>query len=122
VVRGAISKLHSTQDLPVEFAWNGDVRQGVIQERLAPGYTLVRPALPDIGERGTNDSGPWGQPFLYQDLAHVIVPSEFYWQTVAPGQFSNGTKKQDIQELSRQLSAAGISHRLTDLVLEIKLY
>ena len=80
------------------------------------------PSLSDIGERGTNDSGPWGQPFLYQDLAHVIVPREFYWQTVSPGQFTNGTKEQDIQELSRQLSAAGISHRLTDLILEIKLY
>ena len=79
-------------------------------------------SLSDIGERGTNDSGPWGRPFVYQDLAHIIIPSEFYWQTVPPGQFSNGTKKQDIQELSGQLSAAGISHRLTDLVLEIKLY
>jgi hypothetical protein len=80
------------------------------------------PSLSDIGESGTNDSGPWGQPFPYKELAHVIVPRELYWQTVAPGQFASGTKEQDIQELSRQLSAAGISHRLTDLILEIKLY
>lgn len=67
------------------------------------------------------DRGPWGQPFSYQEIAHVVIPRAFYWETAA-GPFDSGRKTQDIQRLSRELTAAGIPHRLTDLVLEVKLY
>jgi hypothetical protein len=80
------------------------------------------PSETDLWARGTKDSGPWSQPFLYQDLAHVIVPKTFYWENASASGFSNGTKQQDIEALSRELEAARIQHRLTELVLEIKLY
>jgi hypothetical protein len=80
------------------------------------------PAEEDLAEVGTADRGAWGQPFLYKDLAHIIIPREFYWEIVAPGQFENGTRQQDIAALSAALNSAGIRHRLTELVLEIKLY
>jgi hypothetical protein len=80
------------------------------------------PAAADLAPVGTADGGVWGQPFLYQDLAHVVIPREFYWETVEPGRFENGTREQDIGALSRELTVAGIEHRLTELVLEVKLY
>lgn len=85
-------------------------------------WTAGLPAEADLSAIGTTDSGTWGQPFLYQDLAHVIIPREFYWQIVQPGHFENGTRQQDIRALSLELTSAGIEHRLTELILEIKLY
>lgn len=79
-------------------------------------------AAPDLMETHTVDGGPWGQPFSYESIAHVVIPREFYWEIAAAGRFDNGTRTQDIQRLSRELAAAGIPHRLTDLVLEVKLY
>ena len=80
------------------------------------------PADADLENVGTTDSGTWGQPFLYKDLAHVIIPREFYWEIIEPGRLENGTRQQDISALSNELISAGIEHRLTELVLEIKLY
>jgi hypothetical protein len=80
------------------------------------------PAEGDLAAVGTTDSGVWGQPFLYQDLAHVVIPREFYWEAVEHGRFENGTREQDIGALSTELTSAGIHHRLTESVLEIKLY
>jgi len=68
------------------------------------------------------DGGTWGQPFTYQDLAHVIVPRSFSWEFGVGTDFQCGTKVQDIDRLSHALSGAGINHRKTDLLLEIKLY
>lgn len=64
----------------------------------------------------------WGQPFLYGDLAHLVVPRAFFWQTGSNEPFANGMKDQDLALLSSELTTAGIPHRITDLVLEIKLY
>jgi len=79
------------------------------------------PLQSELGAIGTNDGGTWGQPFLYRDLAHVIVPREVYWERTVP-QFINGTKTQNLEQLSKDLNAARIPHRLTELVLEVKLY
>jgi len=90
---------------------------------MGPHYwTAGLPGEPDIGEIGTNDSGPWGQPFLYQDLAHIVIPRAFYWELSEPGNYRNGEKPQDIDRLSEELAKANIAHRKTALVLEIKLY
>jgi hypothetical protein len=81
--------------------------------------------LPNRGEYSDShikDGGTWGQPFSFQEIAHIIVPKVFYWETVAGPEFKHGTKMQDIDKLSEQLSRAGIIHRKTDLLLEIKLY
>ena len=85
-------------------------------------WTAGLPAETDLASVGTTDSGTWGQPFLYKDLAHVIIPKEFYWEVPDPGRFENGTRQQDISSLSEALTSAGIEHRLTEVVLEIKLY
>jgi len=85
-------------------------------------WTAGLPNEADIGDIGTNDSGPWGQPFLYRDLAHIVIPREFFWERTADKSYSNGTRTQDLARLSAALSEADIPHRLTDLVLEIKLY
>ena len=90
-------------------------------------------------------------PDPYAELAHVVVPRKFYWEIVIPRKkiaerteelrprlaelddslpshhgdgayFAQGYRNQDIDALSFHLSELGVSHRKTDLVLEIKLY
>ncbi|HYM44245.1 MAG TPA: hypothetical protein VET46_15915 [Steroidobacteraceae bacterium] len=85
-------------------------------------WTAGLPGEEHLMETYTVDGGPWMQPFSYQSLAHVVIPREFYWETVRPGHFDHGTKQQDIATLSRKLSESRIRHRLTELVLEVKLY
>ncbi|MDO3566066.1 hypothetical protein [Ralstonia pseudosolanacearum] len=76
----------------------------------------------DIHDEWIGDGGVWGQPFSYTDLAHIIVPREFYWEQVSQEGFESGVRVQDIESLSTELRAKGIEHRKTDLLLEIKLY
>lgn len=80
------------------------------------------PKRTDLSETYVGDKGAWTQPFLYASLAHLIVPGTFYWERIAPGSYENGEKFQAIEDLSRALTTVGLPHRLTDLVLEIKLY
>ena len=87
-------------------------------------WTCGLPALRDVGDSHIKDSGVWGQPFVYSTLAHVVIPRKFDWEA---GDFANdththGTKTQHLDELSTVLSSRGVPHRLTELVLEIKLY
>lgn len=85
-------------------------------------WTAGLPNEENIGDIGTNDNGPWGQPFLYRDLAHIIIPREFFWDRLVDKEYTSGTRTQDIARLSAALLETGIAHRKTDLVLEIKLY
>jgi len=85
-------------------------------------WTSGLPNEPDIGFAGIGDGGVWGQPFPYRELAHLIVPAQFYWERVERDDFASGTKTQDLARLSAALGGVGVTHRLTDLVLEIKLY
>ncbi len=81
--------------------------------------------LPDESElllTGTADGGSWMQPFQYSDLAHLIIPAKFYWERVVDSEFQNGTKLQDIERLSKELTQLGLPHRKTDLVLEVKIF
>jgi hypothetical protein len=70
----------------------------------------------------TADGGLWRQSFEYSDLAHIVVPATFYWERYIDGTFQYGQKTQDIGLFSTELNSLGITHRKTDLVLEIKLY
>jgi hypothetical protein len=92
-----------------------------LRERLHY-WTAGLPGVDDLTDIGTADRGPWRQPFLYQDIAHIVLPREFCWETLSGSEFRNGTKRQDLDSLSRALNQAGIGHRCTDIVLEIKLY
>lgn len=85
-------------------------------------WTSGLPALSDINNEFIGDSGVWGQPFLYKDLAHIVIPKEFFWESLGEGEYESGVKLQDISRLSNELTVNGIPHRLTDALLEIKLY
>jgi hypothetical protein len=80
------------------------------------------PAESELLSIGTTDGGTWGQPFLYSSLAHLIVPAQFRWERISSASFTQGVKRQDIGRLSQELSTVGVEHRLTELVLEIKLF
>jgi hypothetical protein len=68
------------------------------------------------------DGGTWGQPFEYDDLAHVIVLASFYWETRGAPGFHSGLKHQAIEKVSLHLNELGIAHRKTEHVVEVKLY
>ena len=81
------------------------------------------PEVQELQEHGICDGGTWGQPFVYSDLAHLIIPAKFYWERFDENNgFQQGYKLQKIKQLSNALQGEGIEHRLTDLVLEVKLY
>ncbi|MFZ6801489.1 hypothetical protein [Undibacterium sp. Di24W] len=84
-------------------------------------FNLGLPDLGDCLDACTRDGGVWAQSIKYSDLAHLIIPKTFYWERTALG-FEYGYKEQNIQQLSDELMRLGIKHRITDLVLEIKLY
>jgi hypothetical protein len=79
------------------------------------------PGIEEIGETGIGDGGAWEQGVPYAELAHLILPGRFYR---APSEQHpvGGYVEQDLGRLSRALFDAGIEHRLTEFVLEIKLY
>jgi len=68
------------------------------------------------------DGGVWGQPFSYQDIAHLIVPRRFYWESFSSPTFQSGHKEQALDALSRRLRERRIPHQLSDLLLEVKLF
>lgn len=85
-------------------------------------WTAALPLAAELLETGTADGGSWGQPFLYSQIAHLIIPRRFYWEQMSPEGFSSGVHIQDVERLSQRLAAEAIPHRLAELVLEIKLY
>ena len=86
-------------------------------------WTAGLPRKKEILETYIADSGIWGQPFSYSQLAHVIIPCEFYWEKVAVDkEFICGYRQQDINTLSLALKKLDIQHRATDRVLELKVY
>jgi hypothetical protein len=85
-------------------------------------WTRGLPRQDDIRSTHIADGGVWGQSFPFAELAHVIIPREFSWEAQAPVPWKRGTRQQDIATLSSELTRAGIVHRATSLVLEIKCY
>ncbi|TBW47478.1 hypothetical protein EZI54_22735 [Marinobacter halodurans] len=80
------------------------------------------PTAKEIGDIGIGDGGVWGQPFSYSQIAHLIVPRKFYWESFESGEFRDGFKEEPLESLSKVLETKDVPHRLTDLVLEIKCY
>jgi hypothetical protein len=85
-------------------------------------WTGGLPGPGDILETYLRDGGVWGQPFSYDDIAHVIVPRQFEWESAPGPNFSAGVKHQDINLLAAELEKRRVPHRLTELVLEVKCY
>jgi hypothetical protein len=85
-------------------------------------WTAPLPLETELLAEGTSDGGAWGQPFRYSQLAHVIIPRHFCWEQVSAESFDSGVHEQDVEGLSERMTAEGIVHRLTEYVLEVKLY
>ncbi|MBS9783616.1 MAG: hypothetical protein KGV46_03585 [Pasteurella sp.] len=66
--------------------------------------------------------GVWKQPFLYEDLAHLIIPRTFYWERVSGTEFRSGYKKQGIEELALAFNTTDISYSLSKYWFEIRLF
>ena len=76
----------------------------------------------ELLENRTADGGTWVQPFLYKDIAHVIIPATFVWETPANLPFECGSRSQNLPLLSEKLDEYSLVHRRTDLIVEVKLY
>ncbi len=85
-------------------------------------YVHGIPRIEDVGDNYIKDFGVWGQPFLFADLAHVIIPRKCYWERGKSQEFNCGYREQDLDKLSAELTARDVPHRLSKFVLEIKLY
>jgi len=85
-------------------------------------WTAGLPQVDEIRETFIADGSTWGQPFSYSELAHIVIPRTFYWESYSERGFESGLRSQKIDELSAGLLDTGIEHRLTNLVLEVKLY
>lgn len=73
------------------------------------------PAQPDIGDKNIKDGSVWGQPFWFDDIAHIIIPKKFVTDMGV-------AKKQDIETLAKKLQVNSIEHSINEYLLEIKLY
>jgi len=80
------------------------------------------PEEKDCGDRAIADGSVWRQSIAYSDLAHIVIPAVFYWETGTDAGFACGYKEQDLQALAASLEQYEIPHRLTEKVLELKLY
>lgn len=94
----------------------GSLKKGAVY------YNAGIPFPFELGISSLKDGGTWREPISYKDLAHVVIPRSFFWETESFENYTNGTRSQDIDGLSRALLEAGIPHRITEIVLEIKLY
>jgi hypothetical protein len=80
--------------------------------------------LPRPGEYhdwGVGDGGVWGQPFRYEEIAHLIVPRTFEFADIYKGEFIYKKTEQKIDALSDLLLLANIDHILSDWALEFRL-
>ena len=85
-------------------------------------WTGELPLEAELLEKCTTDGGNWGQPFGYDELAHVIIPPTFTEEGRRAGQYTDWDHTQDIEGLSKRLDAAGIAHTLSVHALDIKLF
>lgn len=81
------------------------------------------PNIEDLAETHIKDSpSVWGQPFPYDQLAHIIIPRAFCWDVIIDKKYQSGVKQQNIDQLSDALKVEQIPHRKIDYLLEIKLF
>lgn len=85
-------------------------------------WTAPLPDEAELLEGYIADGGNWGQPFPYEQIAHLIVPRRYYWDRFGEGVYVSGHHIQDIDGVSELLTKNGIPHRLTIYALEVKLY
>jgi len=88
-------------------------------QRDAGYWTGQLPLEAELGKMSVADGGTWGQPFPYDDLAHIIIPRQFIEDPLGR-EFRQYTHLQDIDGLSRALNEAGIPHHLSHHALDVK--
>ena len=92
-------------------------------ERDAGYWTAELLLETELGEKWTTDGGTWDQPFDYGSLAHLIIPRTFCEElALGPDGFFLWVHHQEVDGLSAQLDAAGITHRISSHALDIKLF
>jgi hypothetical protein len=85
-------------------------------------WTSGVPSREDIFATHIGDSGVWGQPFTFSQLAHIVVPRRFMCDEPPGPNWAYRERVQNLEGLSAKLHAAGVPHRVTELMLEIKCY
>jgi hypothetical protein len=80
------------------------------------------PDIRDIQSDHLQDGGLWRQSFYYSDIAHIIVPANFYSERVSGGSYEGEIRSQDLQSLASKLEQHSVPFRVTSLVLEIKVF
>jgi len=85
-------------------------------------WTSGLPKSDELNETSLQDGGVWGHPFLFNEIAHIILPKKFFGEACIDGKYQFVHKEQNIENISDLLTNAGIEHRCTDKILEIKLY
>ena len=68
------------------------------------------------------DGGTWGQPFWYKDLAHLLIPREFFREGVIDGRWEGEPVSQDVELVAARLESNHLPFRLGDYALEVKCY
>jgi len=91
-------------------------------ERDAGYWTAELPLVEELGETYVNDGGTWGQPFSYDDIAHIIIPRRFIEEPFGQAAFRQWTHEQDIHGLAGRLDSAGVRYHISDYALEAKLF
>lgn len=85
-------------------------------------WTAGLPNEHDLQEQGLRDGGEWGQPFQYDEIAHLIIPAEYTEDFHVDQKWIMWRHRQDIHGLSKLLDEASIPHMLHATFLELKLY
>ncbi|WP_395335394.1 hypothetical protein WBP06_26040 [Novosphingobium sp. BL-8H] len=83
-------------------------------------WTGQLPLEAELGKLSVSDGGTWGQPFIYDDLAHIIIPRIFIEEPWPRDAFRQWEHEQDVDGLSTLLTTAGIPHHLSEYALEVK--
>ena len=80
----------------------------VRQTRQRPSLLDVRTTgvFEDIGDTHIKNSGLWGQPFRYSEIAHVVIPRRFDFESgdFKDDTYAYGIKVQEIDGRSKVLS------------------
>lgn len=85
-------------------------------------WSAPLPNADELLEFCTADGGAWGQPFPYNDLAHIIIPHKFILEFFEDEKFYVREIFQDIEGLSLKLTQEDITHYLSNYALEVKIY
>jgi hypothetical protein len=80
------------------------------------------PLAEELGETCVNDGGTWGQPFQYDEIAHLIIPRRFVEEPFGGDAFRQWVHEQDVRGLADRLDSAGVPYHISEYALEVKLF